>query len=638
MTNDFKDITMQYLAGKMTTQPISNQVYFEQSKTTKNDFETQLQNTYFQYGYTIDGKIQGLSNTSEGLEFIVFFGKYKKTSSDGYNHSYIMILDEKYNIIQVIKNYSNGEEFGKILGLNVGDDGRFFAIEKDTNNYYRIVLMNNIVAKLPSQANYRVVQRQTYRVTDQSYFADVGISYDIKIVKQNESARYVMWGFEEDNSDIINVRALEFVINVGSTNEWNYVGNLSQRIYLQNPVFDWKISWNNSNQFQINIHLLNESTYESNTHIFYEEINKSYTENIFRHVVSYPPVMRNLNISNIHYKQLLFKDSGGCYLSISISNKYYLYNVVNDDYSTPFFEQQMTAPANFRGIHLLKNKGNVFYTYQNGNTTYVGVLVNETMYSTQATQFNANKTLFLESMQSIFNLYTLYIQAGDYINVYKLPYIDKTNNQSYKTLQSLIPYFGKLYDTNNNLVFARTLYNLNVSGQTTTSIIQVPNQYLNNVTIGNEKLIGKTYIGLNNDTEAFQKNQYEEVFVNFANSLVMINENDENNPIINNEGAARLNLAISKINDYTSIIASKYRINYYDGSSITSNFLPSQITLVAGETRKYRFTFPVYNCQANEIKSIDIMSADGNTIYQKIIDMQLDQDKLYTLTQDVYMV
>ena len=114
----------------------------------------------------------------------------------------------------------------------------------------------------------------------------------------------------------------------------------------------------------------------------------------------------------------------------------------------------------------------------------------------------------------------LYFQCGDYINIAKIPYIDKYNNQPYFKYKSLVPYFGKLYDSNNNLIFARTLYNKSINGQTTTSSVLVPNLYLNDITIGGEKLVGKTYLEMIDQDEEIGKNEYEELFVNFAKGII----------------------------------------------------------------------------------------------------------------------
>lgn len=635
MTNDFKDITMEYFTGNLPIQQSPQQVYFEQYKTTKNNFQTELDTIQFPYGYTIDGKVQGKSRTNEGLEYSVYYGKYKRYSGDNYYRSYIMIVNEKNNIVQVIKRYSNNEEIGVILGLNVGKDGRFFALELDSNGYYRFVLMNNIIAKLPSQEEYTIVQRQTYRVSDQQYFVNV---YHVEIEKHPESARYVIFGFHTDGV-LEQTRCVEFVINVGSTNEWNYVGENTSYFVLENFIYTYHVFWNDQNQFKIRIIGLNNSTYQGLTSISHTEFEKSFNDTNFNWYEWFPVLINNVQASSIKYKQVIYKSDSETYFSLYVGNKYYLY-LYNDvaGTTTKFLEIEMPTPSNIQGIHLLEENGNVFYIYQNGSTPYVGVLVGTTMYSTECENFTIDKTLLLENIQSVFNLYTVYVQSGDYINVMKIPYIDKTNNQSYINTTSLVPYFAKLYDENNDLIFARTLYNKYVSGQTTTSTVEIPNQYLNNTTISNEKLIGKTYCDLIDDDEVFEKNQYEEVFVNFANTLNMINQNDIDNPVINIAGATRVNQTISNTNDYIDSIAKKFKVNYADGTYIIGNFSNSQIELVPGETRKYRYSWQVFNPQVNEILSIDIMSADGKTIYQHITDLGLELGKLYTLTQDVYMV
>ena len=208
-----------------------------------------------------------------------------------------------------------------------------------------------------------------------------------------------------------------------------------------------------------------------------------------------------------------------------------------------------------------------------------------------------------------------------------------------------------LYDENDKKIFARTLYNKNINGPTTTSIVQVPNQFLNDITIAKQHLGGRTYYILTTNDEPFTKNQYEEVYVNFANTWRMINQNDNNNPIINIAGASRFNQAISQatavpgepdydgVYEYANSWTCYYRINYSDDTYLDRYFLEEDITiedLQPPYTRRYFMNLIAPTDKT--ITSIQILSTDKQTVYQTITGLNLQAGKYYELTQDVYVV
>ena len=85
--------------------------------------------------------------------------------------------------------------------------------------------------------------------------------------------------------------------------------------------------------------------------------------------------------------------------------------------------------------------------------------------------------------------------------------------------------------------------------------------------------------------------------------------------------------------------ATKYRINYSDDTTMINNFGAGQIVNLSPQPPfKYTYTWNVYAPSNKTILSIDIISEDEQTIYQTITDLDFEQNKLYTLTQDVYVV
>ena len=79
------------------------------------------------------------------------------------------------------------------------------------------------------------------------------------------------------------------------------------------------------------------------------------------------------------------------------------------------------------------------------------------------------------------------------------------NGEPYENYNSLIGDYGNIY-SNNKLVFSRDLYNLSVTNNYSVSTLEIPNTYLNGITLSPKDLIGKTNTKLVSDTMGINKN------------------------------------------------------------------------------------------------------------------------------------
>lgn len=647
MTNQANEYLMAYLTGEVENlESMQNpkQLLFEEFDNYENDLETYLTNDHFPYGYQVDNYIQGIVSSTEGTEYSIMYGKYKINSSDNYSHSFIVILDASYNIVQVITRYTNNELFGKILALNVGEDGRFFMVELDNNGYYRIVLLNNILIKSASEENYQVIMRQTYRITDQEFLNEVD---GIKIDKHPTDAFYIIFGSVHSGSYYDGTfKVINFKINVGSENEWNYYRNLAPSAYIEN--YDYTITWNDEGKYKFNLIYVEKDEYEGEITLYLAVIQKDFNEEEFSYVVKFPPIIDDLPTSATIYTAVKYKDSNNYYITIAVNNNFYLYKN-EDDGSTPeapILQISNATYTHFQGIRLAYKNNNVFFTYENNSVVYVGIIIGKIVYTSQFPAFASNKNLFSIYVKNIFNLYFFYIQYGDFINIAKMPYIDDVNNVPYYYYNTLNPYFTKLYDENDKLIFARSLYDKSVNGQTTTSTIEVPNLYLNDVVIGGEKLIGETYKTITSNTREIEKNQYEDLFINISNTINIENQNDPNNVVLNPNGAAKLNIAITQsansqqkgLNEYTNAKALKYVVNYSDNTYLEGSCTGSITSSTTEPPFTHTYHFNLIAPSDKEVLNIQILSNDKNTIYQTISNLDLEAGKLYEITQDVYVV
>ena len=158
----------------------------------------------------------------------------------------------------------------------------------------------------------------------------------------------------------------------------------------------------------------------------------------------------------------------------------------------------------------------------------------------------------------------------------------------------------------------------------TTSSVEVPNNYLNGITIGKNNLISKTNFKIIEDTRSWVKNIYEIVDVNFLNTIEVIDEDTNTEYML---GAIKVNNGITDGNQYNNTKCAKYRINYTDNTSEIGTITWQNITDLAKQTN-----FTIYVEKA--IKNIDLISNDESTIYLTI-NGNFEIDNYYTINQKV---
>lgn len=648
-TQSYKIFAMKWLTGNFDShEPIGNFIYFEETDKNHNRLEHLMDGLYFPFGYYIKGVVQGKTSDNDGTEYSVLYGNYQdeyQTQTSGF----IMILDNQYNPVQVIKQYSNGEYFGSIVCLNVGNDGRFYMVELDGNGYYRFVLLNNILAKSPTEEDYKVVQRQTYRFNDQT---KVDMSPMI-MTKHPQEAKYLMVQKLSGGT----IWCTEFTINVGSTNEWNYYSCAALPGWDDSSFNDILASWNTDNQLKFKVVVCASEEGTVYCHQYSKEFDSDTISGSSIEIIDNYRTMKNY--------QCVIKNFDYGYFSVAYEMNNTPHDVVyeikvvdfNNNTALPVENAYVLNPiGNGQGIKLLKQDDTIFYYYVN-LISYIGIIVQQptgavAMGSTMLEEPDySTANLYLYNVQKQFNLYTMYIQVGNYVYANKMTYYGEPN-ALYTDFTAPTPYYVKLFNEDDELVFARTLYNRSINGNTTTSTLQIPNQFLNDVSIEQERLMGHTNYALLVQNDTIVKNQYEEVYLNFVNTWNIINQNDPNNPIFNLQAATRLNSAFSQYIDnetaqfeYAKTWIEYYRINYDDNTN-TKVFIRSDIDFPDNYNLVTDFSQPPYKCTYNlevfaptdkNVVSVDMITFE-NMVYLTIDNLNLTPGKLYTITQDVYVV
>ena len=197
------------------------------------------------------------------------------------------------------------------------------------------------------------------------------------------------------------------------------------------------------------------------------------------------------------------------------------------------------------------------------------------------------------------------------------------NGEPYENYNSLIADYGNIY-SNNKLVFSRDLYNLSVINNYSVSTLEIPNTYLNGITLSPKDLIGKTNTQLVSDTMGINKNIYEVLFLNFINTINVI-DNEEN--IIASSGRyINQNINVGTQTNQNNTKCNKVFITWEDNS--TKEF-PISWTKT-DDTHCYT-EFTLYIEQP--IASIKFMSNDLSTTYISLNTSNMETGKFYTIKQ-----
>lgn len=638
MTEDFKKKILDWLSGNYTVQSGNNVPQFSETESEFNDLKDTL-DTLFPHNYFLDGYLQTYDVSGDGLKYTVAYGEYNPTASSTLDQrkGFILILDDDFTLIQTITKYSSGTDFGVFLKMNVGDDGNFFAIEQVSGGTKRFVMLNNIIAKLPNESNYKVVLKKSYSLQG----ASANLDPYMQLIKAPGQSRYLIVGSDYDTGYI---KATELVINVGMSNEWNdYSYNNNDFGYVDDVYANW------TTQGALTFKLAGFwFSYDGDYPVGkFSELSGS-SGNVGTMTLTKYGQDFNFSLVFAYYVKII--SSTEAYFSVSykpsedatngLEDLFHFNNgTINKIYSL----ESTTGSGAYDTMELYRVNNEIFFLarYSQGtipNITYylrIGKVIGENVYTKVIYQDEDDIEYMFFTVQKQFNLYNYYVQMNTDVQKTSQVYSSGDyNGQPYQALNSMIPNSAEL-SSYQVPVFARDLYNRFINSNTTISIINVPNSYINEIDITNEKLYGETNSTLVDQNDIFSTNIYEELMVNFVNTLLMRNENDSNNIIDNLAGAIRLNKSISSLLDYDNCKITKYKINYIDGTNVIKVLSSGNVSF---QNSKTQYLISFYNDEEKQIKNIQLISDDESTTYQTIDLRNLGVNKYYAITQDLKVV
>lgn len=622
MTEDFKTKLLEYFTGNFEEGTTPYQIYQTNIETNVNNLYSTLSSEIgnpYTGQFFMTGVLQAKTPGDVESNIHIMYGFSDGSTLHPHDFGFIVLIDDKFNILEIITEYSSGVVFGEFGCLNVDENGYLYGIETNYNSTQkRFIMLNNPAIKLPTES-YQVKIRRTYNLPNEIN----SNSYNL-IKKQVGGANYLMVGLSSGKPTATN---LEIV--VGASNNWttyNYGG--SQTLNLVR-CYDVDVYWTGSVYFDI----LGVNTDSSGSTVCRFYLNGS--------IIDYAGY-------GISYGSELFSLSARIYV-----NQEAIIGVITSDYSTYMKHEILISDMGVNTTIYSKTGGyygtnasmnnieinglDIYYSemIQTDNGKYnceVGrIIINGYQYSVLET-FNQTATsgdryfynyLFVTKEN---NLYTFNMQVEDTAYIVKQSFnlVDYKNGAVDNT-KYFIPKSANLFN-NNDLILSKELYNLSITDNITTATVEIPNMKLNSNTINGENLVGNTYENLVEAGVEFTKNQYETVDVNFINTIGIQNKNNETIQEI--EGQNRLNDSISQTTDYEDARMTKYRINYADETNEVNSNIWYPIA-------NY-FTTDLTITVSKEISSIEFLSEDEQTTYTTIYP-SLEVGKTYKISQDVFL-
>lgn len=637
MTNDYKEDLLKYLTGNITKGSKNDTPFYTDTETTSNTEITSIMSSISNY------QINEVIDAPNG--YFIAYGRYGADNT-GYK-GFMLILDSQMNPLELLTKYNTGTDFGQFFKLRVDEQGQLYGIDHYNDNF-RVILLNNVSVKLPNQEHFVARLRNSYYL--QGDVAEIQGVLDC--VKSTASAKYFICGRDSSTELLL---ATEFQINVGSTNTWtNYTNSVSLAflIYLSTLIY-----YDENDNVVLNIYFQDDT---ENNPIWQVKNNgttitmSKVINSLYDYVVPNSTQLLRVDLLPVRANKFYFTVTSVFRDSLTyLGLRTWLYD---NGETTNVFTTRSTASstqASPPGYLYPEIKSKLVGTTPILTWCWVRDLDNPNYYDFLIAFLDTDVPILIDTdvecdwlgavtkgmiaMSNTYNLYQIYFYSRKQINKWflnksKIVYNSNNyNGESYENQTSLEPRQGLIYDENNSLVFARNLYNKKVFSNQTISTINVPNSMLNDLTLGLKELYSSTNTKLTTDVESFTKNIYEDVYINFINSIYMENQNTDNY-IDNVTGAIRLNNSSSRVLDYDDAKATKIRVTYDDDTY----YITGASCTIDNNVGTYSIGIHVPNDK--NVQSIEIISHDENTIYQTITNLNLENNKYYIITQDVYVV
>lgn len=579
----------------------------------------------------------------------VLYGGYRDTNNNAYG--IIVLVDQNFTPVQTIYEYDSGTKLRYIQQMRQAEDGTFYFIddtyfaysqnEQSATSQKRFVMVNNFT--LTNTGTYSIHLRTSYILS-----GDYSNFYCKDMYKDPNSSHYIFFGAANDTSTtsyiyrILKIWSLK--VNVGSANEWTMYANENNRIYGS------AIATFEGDNVRYRCLTTNNLASSRDLVLYSKTYTGSATSSVML-TLSYTPYIDGLDYN----KQSVFLDYDNVYFVLNnqqfgTSPKYiglYKFNISTSQLNT-IYEKNLGnyQYSNLEAIYIDRCDTDIYVQYNTNIDTsgdihsfkadyYFQRLVNDTwspiLIAEQKPFYYHQRSLFVKSNYNLLQIHIFPVSIQPFLWYYHTIKEDYNvlnyNGTPYTDYDSTISHKGEVY-SDNKLMFARNLYDRTSYQNTTTSTIQIPNSYLNDIVLTPKNLMSVNNNVINSDATELTKNIYENVLLNFVNSIHVIDEDTgETYPEASTYINTNLNVG-TQVNQEGSMLG-KVRLNYEDGS-LTQTIVWEDIStdnLIAKQT-----SFSVY--VSSPIVSVDFLNYDETFIYlTKNYDFEIG--RTYTMSQKI---
>lgn len=629
-----KDILLNYVTGKIVEgQPSGDHNWQYNTEYT----DTNILNDNFPNGFFVFSTVQCKDSKGNSLPFNIVYGNYVVEEGSDERKGFILLTDNALKEIQLLTQYSSGTDFSPFEALNIDEKGQLYGIDNN-NGTKRFIMLNNIIAKLPTQENYSCTLRQSYNLPDK-----IKNDYFFGVNKSLATNNYLILSQYNTRLTFTN---LEIV--VGATNNWTYYDYNTENPYgvsltgiyatWGENTFLFKVSLDTNIIIDTSGSSLNHSeivvSSENTTPTRYDYTQSIENQNYYVDEVGYAYMISE----NITYLIFSYENNENKQICM-VTKLNYENGKINKLYS--FVSNESVTSSGDTFIPYFKDNLMIglLYHYTSSLVSIDVVLFEEDRYEIIGGTPDAlsRGTTFIFNLTKQFDMVTTALRGdvvlywlpdtpdGTYYSISRGVYgTDVYARNPYESVDGLVPNYIALED-NNELVYARRLYNNSFAGNIMTSSIDIPNSMLNdNNAIQLEGLYSVTNVKINEDNlTTFTKNMYEEVFVNVTTELQFKNDGERyrlNEPTILHNVFSGSNYQNQKI--------SKCDIIYVDDTS-------KELTLNYTKIKNY-YQVSIVMFINKPVKEIRFKSEDGTIIYATNDLTGLQTNKIYKIKKDIW--
>lgn len=624
MTEEYKQLILKWLTHSLQEETGNNIPQFSQTNSIVNNLNDYIVDKLGSQPYYVK-YIQ-----MDGFDNYALLG-----NNGGDGTSFIVILDTNMNPIQYIDEYSSGVKLQYLLDINCDDENNFFALERlteDGTERIRFVMLNNILTQ-NGNSQYELNISKAYNLPT---LPKTLSSYEsLGIYKVPSTSKYL---FVLENIGIPTAVTLQ--IKVGTSNEWTvYAADSTVKGYqltYNSVYYDWT-----DDNFNL---IIPAVSYDTVNFECYQIINSGETLTLDNSKTVELPNLPTYDFLLVT-SSIMMINSTSYYLAYRISNEAntggtdYIYLNNNGTFTelATFEYDNETFTGELNYDYFYKYNSEVFLRIKisksgtDADDYYMCLLDGTNFYFSpieNVPELTWNSPFFVTKR---YNLYNFYIQADNTVYNKQLIYnANSYNGQPYISTDSLIPNSSQLFDSNNNLLFGRNLYNSSIYGNTTTATVQIPNNFLNSEQIANEQLLGQTNQVLVSANKTISKNVYEELFINFNNQINVI-DNDNNLNLSMQAASNYVNQSVSNGSNYDGLFVGYARINYQNSNQI----VPIVFNNIDLDSLTATCSFNFISDSTNQVQSIQILSSNQSTVYATISGNNFQLGKVYAVTQEI---